>query len=386
MNGQNALCALWMLSRAPLWSRVHTRLLSRYGSPEEVYAAAVRKALDPTCFSAEEIARFCDPDLFAAKEQQTACRNRNINLIAYGDPDYPVFLREIADPPVLLFAKGTVPDTFGSPSITIVGTRNCSDIGKRLTARLAYDLSRFGFTVVSGMARGIDTYAHKGCLMANRSPTVAVLAGSVEDVYPAENRQLYELICQNGAVVSEVPPGSRIGKWASHQRNRVLSGLTFATVVVESGVRGGSMITAHHALEQNRTVFAVPGAPSAQKSEGTNLLIKSGAMLCSDLNDILNEYRLMFHETIDTVDVAAMRRRAANSRAARQKALQERLRLLDEDGKRIYEALAPDGQTADGLCEITALPLFEIISRLQDMEFKDLVEQIPGGIYIQKQI
>lgn len=386
MNGQNALCALWMLSCAPLWSRIHTRLLSRYGSPEKIYDAAMQKDLDPTCFSTEEIARFCNTDLFAAKERQKDCRARNVDLIAYGDPDYPVFLREIADPPILLFVKGKIPDTFGSPSITIVGTRNCSDIGKRLTARLAYDLSRLGFTVVSGMARGIDTYAHKGCLMANHSPTVAVLAGSVEDVYPAENRRLYELICQNGAVVSEVPPGSRIGKWAFHQRNRVLSGLTFATVVVESGARGGSMITAHHALEQNRTVFAVPGAPSAQKSEGTNLLIKSGALLCSDLNDILNEYRQMFRETLAPVDVAAMRKRAANSRAARQKEFQERLRLLDEDGRRIYDALAPDGQTADGLCEITALPFFEIISRLQDMEFRDLVEQIPGGIYIQKQI
>jgi DNA processing protein len=227
-----------------------------------------------------------DP-LAGAEKIYNECRKKNIKILSYWDDQYPKFLKEISKPPVVLYCKGNLTE---NKSVAIVGTRKSDKKSSDIARRLSSELSQAGFTIVSGMAIGIDREAHLGALK-NIGSTIGVLANGIDIVYPAYNKDIYSAILnsENSSMISEYPPGIFAGKWTFVRRNRIISGMALGTVVVKAAKQSGALITAHHALDQNREVFVCPGFTFDSSYEGCNELIKSGAILVSNTEDILRE-------------------------------------------------------------------------------------------------
>ena len=206
------------------------------------------------------------------------------------DPEYPVLLKELPDAPLGLYVRGSV--VVKQPAVAMVGTRHCTAYGRKVTEQLVRGLVRAGYTIVSGMALGIDAVAHRTALEAG-GRTVAVLGNGVDRIYPPQHKALYQELIERGAIMSEFYLGRKADRQSFPQRNRIVSGMCDATVVVESAARGGSLITARFAMEQNRTVFAVPGRLDQAESRGCLDLIRDGATLVTGVEDILDELRFM---------------------------------------------------------------------------------------------
>jgi DNA processing protein len=265
------------------------QMVARFGSAESVFEASLLDLVEVEGID-EKIARAVrdQSDGRFAETQTALAEKHGARILSYWDPDYPELLKTIHDPPVVLYVKGPL-DWKSFTGIAVVGTRFPSTYGRQVAERLSEELSLRGVTVVSGMARGVDTAAHKGALRGSGG-TAAVLGSGLDVVYPPENRRLYLEIIETGAVVSEFPMGA--APEASHfpRRNRIISGLCRGTVVVEAGDKSGALLTSDIALEQNRDVFAVPGPIHSSKSTGTNRLIRDGAKLVTGVEDILCEF------------------------------------------------------------------------------------------------
>jgi DNA processing protein len=211
---------------------------------------------------------------------------KGVRIVTMTDPDYPALLLQIPDPPPFLYVRGTLESQ--CKAVAVVGSRIATRYGLSMAARLSAELAACGVTVISGMARGIDTAAHEGALQSG-GRTVAVLGSGLEEVYPAENRRLFQSIVRNGAVLSEFPMLTKPEPHNFPIRNRIISGMSYGTVIVEASKKSGSLITARLAAEQNREVFAVPGSVQSFKSVGTHTLIKQGAKLVENAQDVLEE-------------------------------------------------------------------------------------------------
>jgi DNA processing protein len=252
------------------------KLLRQYGSAEAALAAlpAGRRTFSRS----------------AAQKEFELARRQNIRLLAFDDPEYPENLRAAEDAPPVIYVRGQINCLRQPLSLSIVGARNASLNGRKLASQISCELTSQGIMIVSGMARGIDTAAHKGAMFAlNRTgSTVAVLGTGIDIAYPAENQKLCEQITGQGAVISEFPLGTEPSAGNFPRRNRIVSALTDGTLVVEASLHSGSLITARLALEQGRDVFAVPGFPTDERSAGPNKLIKDGAFLVENAEDILN--------------------------------------------------------------------------------------------------
>jgi len=218
----------------------------------------------------------------------------SIQKITLQDKDYPAILKELHSPPKIIYIKGKIIPK-DKLAIGIVGTRKCTDYGKEIAYKLSSELSKLGITIVSGLAQGIDTYAHKGAL-DNKARTIAILGTGIDkkSFYPLENYDLSEQIAENGAIISEYEQGSRGTKYSFPQRNRIISGLSLGVIVIEAPEKSGALITADFALEQNKEVFVVPGPINSENSKGTNKLIKQGAKLITNIHDILEELNLTY--------------------------------------------------------------------------------------------
>lgn len=226
------------------------------------------------------------------------CEKSGIKMIQIGDREYPRRLSEMYMPPQVLFVRGELPDIDGLVAINIVGSRECLEYSERFAQKLAYDLASSGILVVSGMAKGIDGFAHSGALMAGHR-TIAVLAGGVDIIYPKKNTELYNEIIQNGAVISEMPPGE-VGKGRFYKyRNRIMVGLCCGTVIIEGRENSGTSMSANWAADSNRDLFAVPGKPNDEGAELPNKLIKSNAKLVTSAEDIIEEYIGVYSSEIE---------------------------------------------------------------------------------------
>ena len=263
-------------------------LIEKFGAPEKVFQLGADQiaAAGVPRNTAQSIAEFRD---FEPLEKELCeLPNLGARLVKWTDADYPPNLRQIADPPPFLFVRGTATLT-DSTCIAIVGARAASDIGRRMAQRLGLELAAKGFTVVSGLARGIDGEAHQGALDAH-GKTLAVLGCGVDVIYPPEHRKLAEdIIAGGGALISELPIGMQPLAENFPTRNRILSGLCLGVVIVEAAEKSGSLITARMALEQDRQVFAVPGSPLSGKTRGSNRLLKEGAKLVECVEDVIEE-------------------------------------------------------------------------------------------------
>lgn len=346
-------------------SRFHA-LLRRFGSPSAALSASVdelarTEGLGPRIARAVRDHR----DQAFVDRQLSLLSRHNARIVTCRDRDYPERLREIYDPPPLLFVSGGWKEE-DEQSIAIVGTRYVSTYGRRMAELFSAELSAYGFTVVSGLARGVDTLAHRTALRGS-GRTVAVLGSGLDRPYPAENRKLMAAIREHGAVMTEHPFGT--GPDAVHfpQRNRIISGSTLGTIVVEAGKRSGALITARFALDQGREVFAIPGPLNANGSEGVNRLIKDGtAKLIQRVEDVIDELapRLGFNPA-----------RSEPERSGPD------LELPPLEAS-MYGRLSSDPRHIDHLASALSLTSSQALGILLSLELKGAARQLPGMMFV----
>lgn len=290
----------------------------------------------------------------------TALQTCNARLVSYWDVEYPPLLKQIHDPPALLYVRGQLPT--GS-CFAIVGSRKATPGGLRLTEEIAAELATRKVTVVSGLARGIDTAAHRGALSVG-GPTVAVLGCGIDRAYPQENVDLFQQILQKNAIISEYPPGAEPLAGHFPGRNRIISGLSTGVLVVEAADGSGSLITGDFALEQSRELFAVPGAVKSATSFGTNRLIKQGAQVVTEAGDILH---------------ALWPQSQGGSATPQDDPLLEE---LEGAALTLYQSLDFEPKQADDLGRACGLTPMELSAILLDLELRGGIQTLPGGRYI----
>ena len=281
---------VWLTEQNRLGGPARQVLLEHFGSPEEVYYAESGDLLQVEGITADQVQALENKSLDRAQSILEECARKDIFLLTAQDALYPQRLKNIYDPPLLLYGRGSMPLFDEEAAVAVVGTRSCSPYGIRTAERFGFEMSKQGGLVVSGLARGIDAASQLGALRAG-GLTAAVLGCGVDVVYPPENDRLYEDVAASGVLLSEYPPGAEPFGWHFPARNRILSGLCLATLVVEAPEKSGALITAATALEQGRDVFAIPGPLDAEGSVGCNRLIRDGAGLATESWDILREYQ-----------------------------------------------------------------------------------------------
>ena len=379
---------LWLTELRGLSNQTRLALLRHFGTPEDVFYADAGEILLTEGITREQAALLEDKDCTAADRILADCQRLDLRILTIQDAGYPNRLRNIYDPPCLLYVRGRLPAFDDEAAIAVVGTRDCTPYGISCGEKLGYGLAAGGAVVVSGLARGIDSAALRGALRAG-GVTAGVLGCGLDVVYPPESRYLYEDVAAAGVLLSEYPPGTRpLGKHFP-VRNRIMSGLSLATLVVEAPEQSGALITAGTALEQGRDVFAVPGPIDAPTSVGCNRLIRDGAGLVSDAWDILREYEGRFPDKLrrDT----AQEEPAVLGYQALQKtepkpvppslSLSHNDLSLTDDQIRLLQALTDEPALVDDLIEQTGIPTRRVLSALTVLEIEHLVTQHSGKRY-----
>jgi len=345
------------LQMVPGIGNVRIKTLLRYfGSADAVWKTSKKDLLASDCFDETTFNKYLkireQLDLVSLKNQWD---KQKIQLCNWEEPDYPVLLRNTFNSPVLLYYKGKLPDF--DNNIAIVGSRKASAYGKNTAVMLACDLAAAGITIISGAARGIDTAAHEGALKAGK--TVAVLGSGIDVVYPPENLRLLAAIAEQGAIISEYPPGTPPHAGHFPARNRIISGLSRGVVVVEAAERSGSLITADFALEEGRDVFAVPGSIFSNGSKGTHRLIQQGAKLITTAQDILEEYEISPKTATGHIPV------------------------LSDEEMILFECLTYDiPKDVETLVLQSSLPLPTVTYLLLQLELRGLVSEHSGQRYV----
>ena len=357
--------------------RAATKLLERFGSVENVFQAT-RGELEVLRLRAETVESILKREFHAAAvEELEKVKDLGGDVLILDDGSYPFLLREIADPPITLYVKGDWAACFDAPSVGVIGSRKCSTYGENAARMLARDLAENGICIVSGLARGIDTAAHRGALDA-KGRTIAVLGTGIDNVYPKENKKLIEEILEaGGAIVSQFPLGTPPLKDNFPYRNRIISGLGYGVLLVEASERSGSLITARLAMEQNREVLAVPGNITSRNSFGTNYLIKSGAKLVQQWQDVVTELpaeisaRILPPKLDEKQNVSKQTELAPAG--------------LTENERRLWFLLSPDEPLhLDSLLAASSLSFGDLNSSLVGLDLKDLIRTLPGNFYARK--
>ena len=299
-------------------------------------------------------------------------------LINLDDERYPPVLKRIYDPPPVLYVKGSLTRA-DNLSISIVGSRRCSHYGREQSSRFAHFLSSAGFTICSGMARGIDTAAHQGALSAD-GRTIAVQGCGLANIFPPENNKLFELIAESGACISELPLHFVPQSENFPPRNRIIAGLSLGTIVVEAGLRSGALITARAALENNREVMAVPGKIDSPSSQGAHQLIKQGARLIESVEDVMEALGYIGEQLEEHVSEAAGQ--AAERMETPLFDIQEL--KLKPDEKKIYECLNKEPQHIEQIISDTELMPGSVNAGVISLRLKGLIKQLPGSLFVRK--
>lgn len=359
--------------------RAATRLLERFGSPSGVFDSR-RTELESLRLRPETIESILRKEFYEKAEQELErVKSAGGDVLILDDGSYPQLLREIDDPPITLYVRGAWQACFEQPCIAVIGSRNCSTYGKNAAEMLSRELASRGITIVSGLARGIDTTAHRGAVEGN-GRTVAVIGTGLDSVYPKENTRLVDQILESGgAVVTQFPLGTPPLKDNFPYRNRIISGLSLGVLIVEASQRSGSLITARLASEQNREVMAVPGNITSGNSFGTNFLIKAGAKLVQQWQDVVSEM---------PADVAAaiLPPTIDDGRAGKDEVAYPALPAdLNDHEKKIWQQLTADGSThIDELLEKSGLSFGDLNAALVALDIRDLIRVLPGKHYARR--
>jgi DNA processing protein len=342
------------------------RLLDRFGTPEAVFQAPLVELLQIEGLG-EKVAREIQKGPVDKKVEKELSLLGEVGgkMMTVKDASYPKRLKEIYDPPPLLYVRGELKEE-DELAVAIVGSRKTTPYGRWITEKMGQELARHGITIVSGMARGIDSHAHEGALSGG-GRTIAVLGCGVDVVYPPENRNLYKRMINQGAVLSEFPMGSPPEGGHFPKRNRIISGLSIGVVVVQAGMESGSLITANYALEQGREVFAVPGNVGSDSSRGTHQLIKDGAKLVESSEDILEEVLPQWRKEREAP-----------------KDVERPVRDLTDEEMVLFEQLGETPLHIDALIRRSQFEPGKVSSLLLNLELKGLISQWPGKCFSKK--
>jgi DNA processing protein len=368
MDPREALVALNMIDHVgPIRAR---QLLEHFGEPSAILSASRHQLLhvkgigDETAESIASWEKTVDLKGELKRIADFGCR-----IVSQADSEYPELLRQIYDPPFVLYVKGTLTSK-DKNSVAIVGSRMTTHYGIESARRLAYQLAYVGVTIVSGGARGIDTAAHQGAL-TGKGRTVVVLGTGINLVFPPENIELFERIAANGAIITQFPFNRPADKQTFPIRNRIVAGMTLGTLVVEANLTSGALITANFATEYGRQVFAVPGQINSPRSKGCHDLIKKGAKLCESAEDILSEFEYLFPATnrpptpADTGVLPALE--------------------LSTNEQQVYDCLDHQELNIDEVIRKTGLPSSAVSVALLSLEMKRLAKQLPGKLFVRNE-
>lgn len=352
-------------------NHLYKRLLDHFKSPEAVFHASADElgrvnGMSQRVLNAIRRHKLTDND----KKELDSVEEKGFGIVTFQDDTYPPLLREIPDPPPFLYVNGHLDGS--TNNVAIVGSRNATAYGISTTRRLGATLAALDITIVSGMALGIDTAAHAGALQG-KGKTIAVLGSGLGRIYPSENRKLFHTIAENGAVVSEFPLQTEPEAYNFPIRNRIISGCSLGTVVVEATQKSGSLITARLAAEQNREVFAVPGSIRSFKSMGTHTLIKEGAKLVENAQDILDEL-------VHAINPRVAGKDSANADKSRDETTVA-VRSLSPDEKIVFDTLGPYPIHIDEIVRKISMAPGKVLSLLLQLELNQLVQQSPGKLF-----
>lgn len=389
---------LWLSTRKGLRPEQIGKLLEHFGAPERAYYA------DPEEYGlVEGLTPAARTDLLDKSLEGTdailgECDRLGVRILTLGDADYPDRLKNIYDPPAVLYVKGRLPAFDEEIAVAVVGSRKPSAYGRWMAGKLGLELAEHGALVVSGIAQGLDTEALKGALRGGGA-VVSVLGCGVDVCYPRENRWLYADVAASGALISEYPPGTEPEGWHFPIRNRIISGLSLGVVAVECGLKSGTMSTVKQALDQDRDVFAVPGCVGALLSEGPNRLIQQGAKLVTSGLDIVREYAGLYPERVRFPDSARAMEEApkapegysdtpespSREEEPREKVIDKGLQQayidrsgLTDDQIDLILALEDGKRTAEELVDLTQIPARRILSALTMLQIQGHVVEHPG--------
>jgi len=360
------------LAVAPgLGARLAARLLRQFGSPEAIFRASLTEL--EACQVPADVAQaiHLQTPLREAEKELERVRKLNCSLIHWDEPAYPQLLRQIYDPPILLYVRGQ-PELLNRPALAIVGTRRPTPYGNQMAERLACNLAARGLVIISGLARGVDSSAHRGALLAPGGITIGVLGCGIDVIYPKENRKLFAQLEERGAMVTEFPCGTAPTPDRFPVRNRIIAGMSLGVVVVEAAQYSGSLITARLAMEFNREVYGVPGNVTQPSSFGPNHLIKQGAKLVTGWEDVVEELPTAVRAALFPVEEKTPAERATLFEQS-----------LSETERALYGLLEADrARHIDELVELSGRNSSEVLATLFDLEMKGVVRQLPGKQFV----
>ena len=354
-----------------LGARMAGKLLGRFGSPDAIFNASLTSLEAERLPAAVAQAIHSGRPLSDAAKELAQAQAAGCRLLTWDEPEYPTRLREIYDPPPLLYVRGNA-ELLNRHVIAMVGARRPTPYGNQMAERLSRDLAARGLVIASGLARGIDASAHRGALAALTGSTVGVLGCGIDVVYPKENKKIFEEMEKRGAVISEFPMGTFPAPQNFPIRNRIIAGMSMGVVVVEGAQYSGSLITARLAMEFGREVYGVPGNATQPSSFGPNQLIKQGAKLVTSWEDVVEELPTPVRAELTPVETATS---------------EERTLLIEEslaaNERPIYELLGTDeARHVDDLVETSGLTSSEVLAALFDLELRGVVRQLPGKQFL----
>lgn len=405
---------IWLSTRGGLSDRNRRSLLERFCDAEDVYFAEASEYACVEGLSQEAVASLQDKKLNEAEKILDTCSREGIHVLTWQDAAYPRRLKNIADPPVVLYYKGKMPEFDGLPLIAVVGTRSASAYGLSTAKRMGYQIASCGGVVVSGVASGVDSMAMRGALTAG-SPVIGVLGCGADVVYPSSSRALYADVQGQGCLLTEFPPGTPPLGWNFPKRNRIISGLSHGVLVVEAPEKSGALITARQAADQGRDVFVVPGNIDVDSCKGSNALLRDGAIAVSSGWDVMSEYEAQFPDKIrksttpvkqtaypDEVEQAQsegllkVAQKPKMPKEKRRKSLFERKKEIDNqssspyiDAEESFPNLSPEEEQilsllrqnvtlVDDIMAQAGLPAGKILASLTMLEIKGIVKRLPG--------
>ena len=413
---------IWFAHRPGMPDRVKAALLDHFSDPEDIFYADGAAFQGIEELTREHVQALMDKDLTSAEKILDACQREKLHILTYRDAAYPSRLKNIPDPPMVLYYKGQLPDWDASPVVAVVGTRKASAYGLTTAKRMGYQIAKSGAIVASGMAYGIDGLAMAGALSAGM-PVVGVLGCGADVIYPKSNRALFADTERYGCILSEFPPGTEPNKWNFPRRNRIISGLSCGVLVVEAPEGSGALITARRANDQGRDVFVVPGNIDNPCCAGSNALLREGAILAQSGWDVVGEYEALYPGRVrrdtqpalltpsaqelqwaaegDGSDAkVAQKVEIPGKKGNLKKKLDKKVidkaatpaysdesakkPKLTEDEQKILEALGGEAKLVDEIIAQTGITTGKLLAALTILELKGLIQRLPGKRVVPK--
>lgn len=408
---------IWLATRAGLGDRGRMALLQRFADAEDIYYAAAVEYARVEGLSAEAVSSLQEKSLTEAEQILADCRRENIHILTWQDALYPKRLKNIADPPVVLYYKGSLPQVDALPCIAVVGTRSASAYGMSTAKRMGYQIAACGGITVSGVASGIDATAMRGALSAG-APVIGVLGCGADVVYPVSNRALYADTQRQGCLLTEFPPGTPPLGWNFPRRNRIISGLSCGVLVVEAPEKSGALITARQAADQGRDVFVVPGNIDVPSCKGSNALLRDGAIAVSSGWDVLSEYQAQFPgkitenradcrqnvypEEMEQAQPLLVAQKPKMPEKKQRRTIFRKKKEIDNtasspyidadkprpalsaDEEKLLSCIGVDSMLVDDVISSSDLPAGQVLAMLTMLEIKGVITRLPGKRIVKK--